>query len=76
MGGARACGGLFAGLMVSGVECGRWIVSLLDEVLSPEASGFAARRPDCLRGVDTEVWTDADCLLVKCAAAERLLNRA
>lgn len=51
-------------------------MSLLDEVLSPEANGFAARRIDCLRRVDTEVWTDTDCLLVKCAAADRLLSRA
>ena len=72
----RVSGGLFAGFMISGVERGRSIVSLLDEVLSPEANGFAARRIDGLRRVDTEVWTDADCLLVKCAAAERLLNRA
>ena len=51
-------------------------MSLLDEVLPPEANGFTARRLDCLRRVDMEVWTDADCLLVKCAAADRLLNRA
>ena len=51
----RASGGLFAGFMISEVERGRSIVSLLDEVLSPEANGFAARPLDCLRRVDTEV---------------------
>lgn len=72
----RVSGGLFADFMISGVERGRTLVSLLDEVLSPEANGFAARRLDGLRRVDTEVWTEADCLLVKCSAAEGLLNRA
>lgn len=72
----RISGGLFADFMISGIERGRTLVSLLDEVLSPEANGFAARGLDGLRRVDTEVWTDADCLLVKCSSAESLLSRA
>lgn len=71
----RVSGGLFADFVISGVERGRTLVSLLDEVLSPEANGFAARCLVGLRRVDTEVWTDADCLLVRCSAAEKLLNR-
>lgn len=67
---------LLSSFIISGVEQGRAITVLLDELLSPVNNGFAVSPVAGIGKADTEIWTDAKCLLIRQDIASDILTRA
>ena len=61
--------------LASGLNDGRTIISLLDELLSPRANGFISAPLAEIRTITTEAWTSSECLFLDEALLQSLAGK-
>ena len=64
--------GTLGGVLAAGLNEGRTIISLLDELLSPQANGFISTPLSEIKTLTTEAWTSSECLFVEEALLQSL----